>query len=234
MIYLCYFVIVVIQPYLNKFIKSIEKFTGLFIIIILTILAEFWNLHGGWKDAWSYLSPWMVFYVCIYYLTGAWISFHYGDRIINLKSKKALYSSIFFGIVSICYFCFFHKITSFIDDKSVTPNCFTTLFQFMCGTSLLIFFNCLPPIKYSLLEKIIKFAGWVSLGIYLMHGPVFITLDLIWPIPQNVSLMYSIGRFTAYYLISIPIAAFMTWFVLIQDNFFWKKWNTYKICKKSN
>lgn len=228
-----YFVIVVIQPYLNKFIQSIEKFTGLFVIIIAAILAEFWNLHGGWEDAWSYLSPWMIFYVIVYYLTGAWISFHYSNKFTSSNNQKILYISAFFSLISICYFLLLGQIANFLNSKSVTTNYFTTLFQFICGISLLIFFSCLPPIKYHWLEKTIKFAGWISLGIYLMHAPCFIVLDLIWPTNGNNAVVYFVGRFIVYYfIVAIPIAAFMTKFISIQENFFWKKWNAYKLSKK--
>lgn len=160
--YTVYFALMLLSPYINKMIDSLDvighKILLIILLLILSILPVFVDWKGQIGSNYGYSLIWFI----TLYISGAYLN---RRKVLDNRKKTVLKSMIAFVIVTLALLIF-PKVLSYL-GLSVTFSMYNSIFVYVQAISLFIgFSNMSIP---SLLKKPISKLSGLALASYLLH-----------------------------------------------------------------
>lgn len=165
-----YFMLYILSPFLNKFIKSLSKneYLNLLLILIflLSIIPTFTTMT---------LNFGLVFWFVFLYLISGYLK-KYPNKFIENKRYNLITFFISFTIIliSVILFNVLGKYSEIFFLHATYFKEYNSVFILICSISLFLYFK-----KLNIQSKVINNISMTTLGIYLIHDNKFIR-NIIW------------------------------------------------------
>ena len=169
-----YILLIILSPYLNKFIKSMNKKEYLILLIIMTFLLSIWPALSNLSPFNSFISTFQnisnnsgksLYDYIFMYLLGGFISLHMNK--INKLEFKYLFLFVLAGCIQ---FVLVLLIPQYGSVAWYNDNIFA-VFQCIC---LILFFK-----NFKFKSKIINYVSTYTLSVYIIHEHLLLS-DYIW------------------------------------------------------
>ena len=155
-----YFILYLLIPYINKFISNISKneYKNLLVIcfVFLILIPSIIIINRTITD---------IVYLFFYYLLGGYIRLYFNDN--KLKYKYLVIFLISYSLIVVITFILSYLSFSYngIFNYLYSYTYMSSIFVFICGISLFLFFKNIHLGK----NKIINYLSSFSFGVYLFH-----------------------------------------------------------------
>ena len=172
----CYIVLMILSPFLNRFINSLSKNTFLKLILFMVVIWSLYPTFTGaslmYGDSFGY--GFMAGFILLYFI-GAFIRLHLDISKFNFKKLIVLLIAsivlLYLGSVILTQLGILFNIESLTDGKRTVKVAYEFFTRenklFILATSVIIFLIFLKRKEFS--NKYINYIAGSALGVYLIH-----------------------------------------------------------------
>lgn len=218
-----YLLLTIFMPLLDKFIKRVNKYTSLGIILTCFLIYIFWTQWGLNPDSkiyiW-YICLYKLFFFAILYCIGAWISWNYKYKIDNNKNV-----SLMCGAIAILTIVLLASWNNFVRHGTWDTTFIYSWVLLFSALSIFLTFASFRTPKSNGFNNFLLYLGTFPLGIYLTHD-IFLEIFNNYWISPNPSIGLDVGKFFLFYIIAIGFAIICSTIVYLCDK------QTYKFINK--